>query len=66
MSAAISEQIGQPNIDSSKEGGLGLGLLLTHATVSRYGGELNLYNHSHGGAVARLSLPLSKQEDRHQ
>ncbi len=48
---------GKPIIRASR-GGLGIGLLLSHATVERYGGRIELLNAGDGGAVATLYLPL--------
>lgn len=53
-----AENIGKPFI-SNKGKGLGLGLFLTHATIQRFGGAIELYNHPDGGTVAQLTLPLS-------
>ncbi|MBT4519733.1 MAG: HAMP domain-containing histidine kinase [Halieaceae bacterium] len=53
---AIMEQVGRPQLQAS-ESGLGLGLLLSHATVNRYGGTIELHNRAQGGAVATLKLP---------
>jgi two-component system sensor histidine kinase RegB len=39
--------------------GLGLGLFLAHATLSRFGGHVHLYNREGGGVCTRLVLPLS-------
>ena len=36
---------------------LGLGLLLSHATVERYGGSIELGNAPGGGTIATLRLP---------
>jgi two-component system sensor histidine kinase RegB len=44
---------------SSKPGGLGVGLALSHATVERYGGELSLQAGT-DGAITRFRLPLAK------
>ncbi|WP_101757769.1 ATP-binding protein [Oceanicoccus sp. KOV_DT_Chl] len=55
---AIAEQMGKPFI-TTKGKGLGLGLFLTHATISRYGGSIKLFNHPEGGAQAELLLPLN-------
>ena len=40
--------------------GMGLGLYLAKATLSRYGGELKLANAEQGGAEVTLLLPLEK------
>lgn len=43
---------------SSKEGGLGLGLFLSHAAITQAGGRLEAANNDEGGTTARLHLPL--------
>lgn len=53
----IAEQLGKPFI-STKGKGLGLGLFLTHATIERYHGTIELYNHAKQGTVAELKLPF--------
>lgn len=53
---AIAEQMGKPFI-STKRKGLGLGLFLSHATINRYGGRIELLNQPEGGTLARLTLP---------
>ncbi len=40
--------------------GMGLGLYLAKASLSRYGGELKLQNNNEGGVKVNLSLPLEK------
>lgn len=45
---------------TTKESGQGLGLYLAHATVSRFGGTLDLHNRSNGGACIHLTLPLAR------
>ncbi len=39
--------------------GLGLGLFLANATISRFGGSVQLLNREGGGACTRVVLPLS-------
>jgi two-component system sensor histidine kinase RegB len=53
----ILQAAGKPLIRASRAG-LGIGLLLSHATVERYGGRIELLNAQDGGAVATLYLPL--------
>jgi len=43
---------------SSKEGGLGLGLFLSHAAMTQAGGSLETANNDEGGTTVRLRLPL--------
>lgn len=45
---------------TTKEGGQGLGLYLALATVTRYGGSLELHNRASGGACVHLTLPLAR------
>lgn len=42
---------------SSKEKGLGLGLVLSHATLERIGGKLSMMNRAGGGMRTRVVLP---------
>jgi len=52
----LAEQLGKPFI-STKGKGLGLGLFLSHATISRYNGSITLRNHVDGGTLATIILP---------
>lgn len=54
----MTEQLGKPFV-TTKGKGLGLGLFLTHATINRYKGTIELHNHPDGGTVAKISLPLN-------
>ena len=58
IAKALADNIGKPFI-STKGKGLGLGLFLTHATVKRFGGNIELHNHPQGGTVAQITLPLA-------
>jgi len=42
----------------SSEHGLGMAVLLSHASLERLGGKLALTNHQAGGALVTLSLPI--------
>lgn len=42
---------------SSKPGGLGLGLFLSHAAIAQAGGSLEAANNDEGGTTVRLHLP---------
>ncbi|MFT6892001.1 MAG: two-component system sensor histidine kinase RegB, partial [Halioglobus sp.] len=55
--AELLQKLGKPVVHAS-DSGLGLGLLLSHATVERYGGNIELRNGPHGGTIATLSIPL--------
>ena len=57
----LLEDMGKPVIRASRAG-LGIGLLLSHATVERFGGRIELHNASDGGTLATLVLPLPKGE----
>ena len=57
ISPELLEDIGKPIIRASRSG-LGIGLLLSHATVERYGGRVELRNAPDQGAIATLYLPL--------
>lgn len=43
---------------STKPGGLGLGLSISRSIIERFGGQLLAENHSDGGAVFRMVLPV--------
>ena len=43
---------------SDKEHGLGLGLFLTHATIQRLGGQIDLFDREGGGTRTCICLPL--------
>jgi len=62
--AELLQRIGKPVVQAS-ESGLGLGLLLSHATVERYGGHIELRNAEGTGTIATLTLPLNKGETNH-
>jgi two-component system sensor histidine kinase RegB len=53
----LLKDMGKPIVRASPRG-LGIGLLLSHATVERYGGRVELLNATEGGTEARLYLPL--------
>ncbi|KZX56792.1 hypothetical protein A3709_03135 [Halioglobus sp. HI00S01] len=57
ISPDLLKDIGKPIIRTSRNG-LGIGLLLSHATVERYGGRVELRNAEDTGAIATLTLPL--------
>jgi two-component system sensor histidine kinase RegB len=59
--ADLLQKLGKPVVLASKNG-LGLGLLLTHATIERYGGTVELRNAITGGTIATLNLPLALME----
>jgi two-component system sensor histidine kinase RegB len=57
IAGELLQDMGRPVIRASRDG-LGIGLLLSHATVERYGGHIELRNAPDGGTIATLSLPL--------
>jgi len=48
---------------SAKKEGLGIGLFLTHSIISRFGGNVQLFNRSHGGVSTVISLPVVTTEN---
>lgn len=54
MSAGLNAQA------SDKPAGLGMGVLLSHATLARMKGSLTLHNHPQGGVYAQIRLPLTR------
>ncbi len=50
----LQDKLGRERVQSPS---LGVGLLLSHATLERLGGSLSLSNRSDGGAEARIWLP---------
>ena len=47
---------------SNKENGMGLGLLLTHATLQRLGGDIVLFDRQGGGTCTRVRIPLTQPD----
>jgi two-component system sensor histidine kinase RegB len=56
----IAEQIGKPIIINS-DSGLGIGLLLTHATLNKFGGNVTLYRRAQGGTRTEATLPATRK-----
>ena len=52
----LAQQIGNAQIKPSDKG-LGLGLLLSHATINRYKGQIKIENRQQGGTRVQLTLP---------
>jgi len=63
LSAEQLARAGLAELPSDKPSGLGLGVLLTHATLSRLGGRVTLTNRPEGGVCAELTLPLPATKD---
>ncbi|MDO5686909.1 MAG: HAMP domain-containing sensor histidine kinase [Neisseria sp.] len=62
------EQLSKAGLDmleSEKPAGLGLGVRLSHATLSQLSGSLTLDNHPAGGVYARIRLPLRHAGENH-
>jgi len=57
FSAQKLTKLGVELIDS--EQGLGMAVFLSHASLERLGGKLTLTNHTSGGALVSLRLPLA-------
>ncbi|PKO48030.1 MAG: sensor histidine kinase [Betaproteobacteria bacterium HGW-Betaproteobacteria-22] len=58
ISDEVKQQLGKPFFTSKDEKGMGLGLYLTQIILSRFNGELALSNHTEGGVITEVSLPL--------
>ncbi len=59
ITAEFSEQLGS-SIITTKEEGMGVGLVLSQASINRLKGTVKLYPHAEQGAVTEISLPLHK------
>ncbi len=55
--AEMIDQLGQAFI-TTKGKGLGIGLTISHASISRLGGTIKLYNHQDGGTLTTIVLPI--------
>lgn len=58
LSEAQLQRAGLAMLPSGKVGGMGIGVLLSHVTLSRLGGSLTLCNDQAGGVRATLRLPV--------
>lgn len=56
----IKQQVGKPFVTTKKKG-LGLGLFLSNATITRYGGSIGLEERPEGGTVTRIQIPLKQK-----
>jgi two-component system sensor histidine kinase RegB len=50
---------------STKDGGLGLGLFLTHTALSHLGGDISFADAPGGGARVTMQLPLARLQPGH-
>lgn len=57
IDTAIQGQLGKTPV-STKNGGLGVGLYLAHATLQRLGGSVTVRNREGGGTLTHITLPL--------
>jgi two-component system sensor histidine kinase RegB len=55
--AEIADSLGKTHI-SGKQGGLGLGMLLSHASIERLGGEVEMSGMTGEGTRLEIRLPL--------
>jgi C4-dicarboxylate-specific signal transduction histidine kinase len=61
LSAPVLEKLFEPFFTTKKTSGLGLGLAISQDIIRRFGGELEAFNGSNGGAVFRITLnPVSQ------
>ncbi|MGX9462324.1 ATP-binding protein [Shewanella sp. A14] len=56
ISKTLIDKLGHDVIDSPR--GMGIAILLSHASFERLGGQLHLHHHADGGTVAVITLPL--------
>ena len=59
LDPAVRDDVGLRAV-STKEHGLGIGLLLSRAALQRFGGRLELKDASKGGVEAQIELPLDE------
>jgi len=59
----LAAAAGRRILVSSADDGLGIGLLLSNATVERHGGEVRVTPRPGGGSLVTLSLPLENDDD---
>jgi two-component system sensor histidine kinase RegB len=55
-------QLGQYSLSTKGEQGMGIGLLLANATLTRLGGEIRFIARCGGGVIARVILPIHSTE----
>jgi two-component system sensor histidine kinase RegB len=59
LDPAVRDEVGLKAV-STKEHGLGIGLLLSRAALQRFGGRLDLKDAPSGGVEAQIELPLDE------
>jgi two-component system, sensor histidine kinase RegB len=57
ISDELAQQLGN-DIITTKEGGLGVGLVLSQASINRLKGTVKLYPHPEQGAITEITLPI--------
>lgn len=60
ISDEAKHHLGRTFFSSKTDSGMGIGLYLSQAIISRFNGELNLINHEDGGVLAVIRIPLNK------
>ncbi len=60
LSTETKKWLGTPFFTSKNDEGMGLGVYLSQTTLARYDGELSLNNHTDGGVLTTVTLPLKK------
>ena len=60
LDPAVRDDVGLKAVVSTKEHGLGVGLLLSRAALQRFGGRLDLKEAPRGGVEAQIELPLDE------
>jgi len=58
VSPEVSQKAGTPFFTTKAEHGMGLGLYLSRIILERFGGTVSLDNHSQGGSLTTILLPL--------
>ena len=60
LTEEVKKQLGTPFFSSKNGNGMGLGVYLTEIILAKIGGTLKLSNHSEGGVLTIVQLPLQK------
>lgn len=60
---AVADALGRQYV-SRKEGGLGLGVLLSSASIERLGGQITMLNRKGGGTRMEIRWPLHREADQ--
>lgn len=62
LSREVAEQLGT-RIVSTKEGGMGVGWVLSQATINRLGGSVSLYPQDGGGTLTEVLMPHGERQE---